>query len=244
MESHGLMFELSHPDRLKILNILRKKSMRLSQLSKKLSLNTAEVSRHLDRLDKARLIDRNRDSEYFTTSFANIVLSGVSRLDFLIKNIDFFLNHDFSKIPENYRWFNAMEKGSFIEGTLEILSWGKDASTTAKKYVKVISEDAMRMMVDFDCQKNEEGVVFKKMYPKSTEIPQEWVDRVGETFEIRTIDEIPLGIKLNEKMAGISFFGLNGNMDYNIAIIGDDELFQRWASSLFDYYWERGDPFK
>ncbi len=114
MESYSLLFELSHPGRLNILHILKEEPMRLSQLSKRLEVTTAEVSRHLDRLGKTRLIKRDSENIYSITSFAAIILSEVAKFDFLTKHIDYFLKHDLSIIPGHLHWFNSMAQGPLV----------------------------------------------------------------------------------------------------------------------------------
>jgi len=242
MESHNLMFELSHPERLKILQMLKENPMRLSHISKKLDVTTAEVSRHLDRLSNAKLIERDGESNYNITPFASIVLSEVSNFDFLIKNIDYFLHHMISNLPEHLHWFNSISKGNFIEGTLELSSMIKEASESAKKYVYVISDELMRGLVEIDCKRNDKGVVFRKIYPKDAQIPKEYHNRIGETFEIRTFEEIPLGLKMNENIAGVAFRDLHGKVDYSLGLAGEDENFRRWVGSIFDYYWALAKP--
>jgi predicted transcriptional regulator len=242
MESYGLMFELSHPERLKILHILQEKPMRLSHISKKLDVTTAEVSRHLERLGNARLIERDGESNYNITPFAQIILTEVSNFDFLIKNIDYFLNHIFSNIPEHLHWFKSMAKGGFSQGTIETSSLIKEASLTSEKFIYVISDEIMRGLVDIDCKKNDEGVIFKKIYPKDAQLPSEYEARINESFEIRTLKEIPLGLKINEKIAGLALRDLHGKVDYSKGMIGEDESFRKWVGAIFDYYWEKAKP--
>lgn len=242
MESHELMFELSHPERLNILHMLEKEPMRLSQVSKKLEITTAEVSRHLDRLSKARLIERDSESNYNVTSLAAIILSQASSLDFLLSNVDFFLNHDLTEIPMHLHMFTSMALGEFKEGTLEISSMIKETSVEAQEFVHVISDEVMRGMVEIDCKKIDEGVIIKKIYPKGGDIPSEYEKRLGEDFEIRTLKEIPLALKMNEKIAGLALRDIKGKVDYSVGLVGEDESFLTWVDTVFRYYWERAKP--
>ncbi|MEE9151320.1 MAG: winged helix-turn-helix domain-containing protein [Thermoplasmata archaeon] len=242
METHNLMFELSHPERLKILRILKKKPMRLSHISKKLDVTTAEVSRHLERLGNARLIEKDSESNYNITPFATIILFEVSNFDFLIKNIDYFLSHILSSIPEHLYWFNSMAKGGFSKGTLETSSMIKEVSVNAKKFIYVISDEIMRGLVDIDCKKNDEGVVFKKIYPKNAQIPPEYEARIGKSFEIRTLEEIPFGLKMTDKIAGVALRDLLGKVDYSLSMVGEDESFRKWVGAIFDHFWGKAKP--
>ncbi len=242
MESHKLMFELSHPERLKILQILRKKPMRLSHLSKELDVTTAEVSRHLDRLGKARLIDRDSNSNYNLTPFALIILSEVSNFDFILKNIDFFMTHDLSTFPGYLLWFNSAAEGEIVQGTLEISTRIKEFSIEAKEYIHVISDQVMRGLIELDCKQNDKGVKLKKIYPKDADIPREYKKRLDDNFEIRTLDEIPVAVKITDKNAGMVNLNLEGKMDFSIGLIGEKESFRRWITAIFDYYWDLARP--
>jgi predicted transcriptional regulator len=242
MESHGLMFELSHPERLHILHLLEQKPMRLSQISNKLKITTAEVSRHLDRLSKARLIDRDSESNFHVTPFSQLILAEVARFDFMTKNIDFFLNHDLSRIPGHLHWLGSMATGGFTQGTLETSSMIKDISVKAEEYIYVISAEVMRGMVEIDCQRHDEGVILRKIYPKDADIPDEYIDRQGESFKIRTLENVPLGLKITEKMGGVALRDVAGKVDYSMALVGEDEVFRRWVMAIFDHYWAEAQP--
>lgn len=242
MESHGLMFELSHPERLHILNLLKKKPMRLSQISKKLKITTAEVSRHLDRLTRAKLIDRDSESSFYITPFSGIILAEVARFDFMTKNIDFFLNHDLSLIPGHLHWLDSMATGEFTKGTLETSSLIKDISVNAEDYIYVISAEVMRGMVDIDCKRHDEGIIFKKIYPEDADIPEEYRTRLGESFEIRTLENVPLGLKMSEKMGGVALRDTAGKVDYSMGLVGENAVFKRWVKAIFDSSWEESKP--
>ena len=62
MDPNKLVFELSHPDRVAILDTLEKEPMRISQIAEALKLNTAEASRHLGRLSDSKIIQKGNDS--------------------------------------------------------------------------------------------------------------------------------------------------------------------------------------
>lgn len=244
MESHGLMFELSHPERLHILHILEQKPMRLSQISKKLKITTAEVSRHLDRLSKAKLIERDSESNFFITPFSSIILAEVARFDFMTDNIDFFLNHDLSLIPGHLHWLGSMATGEFTKGTLETSSLIKDISVNAEDYIYVISAEVMRGMVEIDCKRHDDGILYKKIYPEDADIPEEYSTRLGESFEIKTLENIPTGLKMSEKMGGVALRDAAGKVDYSMALVGEHETFRRWVKAIFDYYWSQAKPLR
>ena len=242
MKCTSLMFELSHPERLKMLNILRERPMRLSVISKKMDITTAEVSRHMDRMVKTKLIEKNGDNYYRITQFASIILNEFSNIDFLTKHVDFFLNHNLTLIPPEIQWFSAMAEGEFIEGALEITSLMWEYNLGADKYIYEISDQIMRAMVDITSKKIDEGVIVKKIYPKDAQIPYKYASRINENHEIRTLEEIPLSMTITDKNVGISFRGENGNIDFSSSIKGENEDFRRWAAAIFEYFWKKSKP--
>jgi predicted transcriptional regulator len=242
MESTSLMFELSHQERLKMLNMLKDNPMRLSELSKKLDVTTAEVSRHMERLVKARLVDKNGDNYYRLTSFAYMILTEFSNIEYLTQNIDFFLHHNLNSLPPELQWFAAMADGEFVEGALEVTSQIWEHNVRAKKYVYVMSDQIMRAMVDITCEKIDSGVNVRKIYRNDSEIPSEYLKRNRENHEIRTLDDIPLAMILTDKDVGISFRGDNGHIDFSTSIKGENEEFRRWAAAIFEYFWKKAKP--
>jgi predicted transcriptional regulator len=48
---------------------------------------------------------------------------------------------------------------------------------------------------------------------------------------------------ISEKSAAINLVSIDARED-NVLFYGTDPTFLRWAKDLFDYYWERGKPFR
>jgi predicted transcriptional regulator len=236
------MFELSHQERLKMLNILKEKSMRHSELSKSLDVTPTEVSRHLERLVKAKLVKKNGDNYYGLTSFASIILTEFSNIEFLTQNIDFFLNHNLTLLPPELQWFAAMADGELVEGALEITSIIIDYNEESKKYIHVMSDQVMRAVVDLTCKKIESGVDVKKIYSSDAAIPPEYLKTNNENHEIRTLEDIPLAMIITDKRAGFCFRGENGHIDFSSILVGENDIFRRWANAVFEYFWKKAQP--
>ncbi|UCE36679.1 MAG: ArsR family transcriptional regulator [Thermoplasmata archaeon] len=241
MDDHELMFELSHSGRLEALHMLNEKPQRLTDISKALGLTSAEVSRHLGRLSKANLIIKDGKGRYSTTSFGTIILHELSNLKFLTKYNKYFLKHDISVLPDELRWLSALSKCEIVEGTLEIMSMVEDLTKNAKRYVRIMSNQLMRTMVDVNVQKAKKGVVIKVIYPKDVDLPDSFRPKKGLSLEVRLIDEVKFSMKSNEKVAGIVLPNLNGKIDYEFGLIGSDPSFTRWAEILFDHFWQKAD---
>jgi predicted transcriptional regulator len=241
MDDHELMFELSHSGRLEALYLLSKKPHRLTDISKALGLTSAEISRHLGRLSKAQLITKDGKGHYSLTPFGDIILQELSNLKFVTNNNEFFLTHDFSVIPNEMCWLNAMSNCKLIKGTLEIMSLVEDLSKNAEKYVYLISDQPMRTMVEINLKRAKKGVFFRLIYPNGTDVPSEYRKKKGIPIEVRLTDEIKFSMKLNEKTGGIVVPDLNGKIDYGFALVGINPQFLVWLNILFDYLWQKAD---
>lgn len=241
MEDHELMFELSHPGRLEALRILSKSPHRLTDISKALGLTSAEISRHLGRLSKAQLILKDGEGRYSATPFGDIVLQELSNLTFVTKHNQYFSTHDFSVIPEELRWLNAVSKSEIAEGTLEIMSMIEDLTRNANKFVHLISDQPMRAMIDINVQRAKKGVDFRFIYPKGVEVPKVYRVKKGTPIEVRLIDEVCFSMKLNEKTAGLALPDLEGKIDYEFGLVWREPQFLRWCELLFDYFWQKAE---
>jgi predicted transcriptional regulator len=242
MDDHELMFELSHPSRLKALRILSEKPHRLTDISKVLDLTSAEISRHLGRLSNANLITKDSEGKYILTPFGGIILFELSKLKFFTKHNQFFSTHDLSVIPDELRWLNAMSKSEMVEGTLEIMSMVEDLTNNAENYVSLMSDQPLRAVVDLTLKTAKEGVVFKMIYSKGSEVPHDYLTKKKLPLEIRLMENVPFSLKINEKRGGLVLPDLKGKVDYGFALLGSQPQFIKWINLLFDHYWQKAEP--
>ncbi len=240
MKAHELMFELSHPIRLETLRILNKEPQRLTDISNVLDLTSAEISRHLGRLSKVQLISKNGEGRYNLTTFGDIILNEISSFNFLTGHQQFFSTHDLSVIPDELRWLNSISKCEFVEGTLEIMSLVEDLTKNAARYIRLISDQPMRALVEANLQKAKNGVDIKLIYPQGTDLPDLLQKKKGMPIEIKFVEDVCFSLKLNEKTAGVALPDISGKIDYGYGMVSEDPVFLRWAKLLFDYYWQKG----
>ncbi len=237
MEPHQLMFELSHPERLKMLKLLSEDAQRLTFLSKYLNITTAEVARHLERLKNVNLVEKKADNRYYITLFGQIVLREHKKLVFLTEHYEYFLNHNALVVPQEVFSIDYLARGGISRGTLENASLIRDISVEADEYVHLISPEIMRSLVDVNVEKMDSGVKFKFVYPTGITIPEEYLERVGKGCQIRLLERVPLAIKMNEKFGGLSLPNPTGELDYDAVLVGEDISFRTWLGTVFDYFW-------
>lgn len=83
MKLSSLLFELSHPWRLKVLLLIAEEGQRHSYIAKKLKISPQETTRHLSRLQDAKLIKKDAQGFYRLTNYGKAVLSLLPGFEFL-----------------------------------------------------------------------------------------------------------------------------------------------------------------
>ena len=81
---------MSNEYRYQILLMLREKPMRISDITRRLDFTTAEVRRHVTRLNEVSLIQRDLDGYYYLTPYGETSLVLFQELIFLTANKDYF----------------------------------------------------------------------------------------------------------------------------------------------------------
>jgi predicted transcriptional regulator len=243
MDPNKLMFELSHPDRVRMLNILEERSMRMTELAKNLEMNTAEVSRHLSRLSENSIVEKMADGMYAITPFGRLAVTNRSVMDYFAENIEFFQGHDISPIPLHLLSMPAMALGYFRKGTLKNMKKAIESSNMAKEFIYIIGQELMEQIIEMDCAKIDEGIEVKKIYPKGLRLPEAYTSRFSDRFQVRVLDEVNLSLKMMENLGAIALPTTAGKVDYDIVIERYTEPMLTWFRTLFDYYWERATPY-
>ena len=96
--------------------------------------------------------------------------------------------------------------------------------------------------MDINSKKIGNGVVVKKIYPEDAEIPQKYMSRIHKVHEIRTLDVIPLALIITDENAAVILRGKNKKVDFSVGMIGENEIFRRWISTIFEYFWNKAKP--
>ncbi len=246
MEISELLFELSHPTRLEILRLITETPMRLTKIADRVSANNPEVSRHLERLRAAGLVEREPESAYLASPLGHFVLSSLSGLDFLARHSDYFRDHDLSLLPDPFVGrlgeLNACERaeGTYvgIERGMEIYRQSEERfSSFAPEFLP----DSVEVVPDVR-EKLSQGVTFRTIVEPTFRLPPSL--ELTPHYRFRVVPKLPLGLGVSEKEAMIVFPDLMGRMDLTVTFSSHDERFLRWCEDLVEWLWSRGEGLK
>jgi predicted transcriptional regulator len=238
----SLMFELANEDRLRILNQLQQKPMRLTQVSEKLELNMQETSRHLSRLSEAGLVSKDDEGLYGVRPFGGEILSLMNGFQFLSKYRDYFNNHDLTVLPLAFR--NRI-------GELENCTLATDVFTSLHLTENVIreAEEYLWMMSD-QILASTKPLVAEVINKRTTKIRYIFLDElvpppgleplpwVATRMEERILRQIDFAIVISEKEAQLAFRDKDRKMDFRgFSIVEPIPL--NWCKELYEYYWKK-----
>jgi predicted transcriptional regulator len=246
----SLLFELAGEDRLTILLELKKNSLKLSHLSKKLNFSVPETARNVSRLTEAKLITKKTDGCLCLTPYGVEVLNLLSGFDFLSQHRDYFLTHTLSTIPPAFSSSLPLLKDcQLVDDVMVVFSHVENMIQNAQKYVWVLSDQILASTLPFLQESLKRGVEFKLLLPKGVHPPKDALERVNSQifmqaakegkFENRFTDKADVLICLSEKeVAALGFLNAAGRLDY-LCFYGTDKSVLKWANDLFLHYWDK-----
>ncbi len=256
MENLGdLLFEISNEDRLRILLQLEKNMMNVTNLSKVLSLTTQECSRHISRLGKVGLTQKDAEGFYCLTSYGNLILRQFLGLEFISKNRDYFTYHSLERLPQEFiDRIGDLQNSTITDDIMVILHRVREGMKEAEKYIWAIVDQYPLSTVPIVREAQDRGVKIRTIEPKDWIAPpefydirakaeKEWVSRARRMglVEQKVVEEVDIFLYMTEKeVSALAFPTLDGKFDY-LGFASIDERAHKWCRDLFRFYWEKAD---
>jgi predicted transcriptional regulator len=239
-----LMFELSNQDRLQILQQLETKPMKLTQISAALELTAQETSRHLTRLSKAMLIEKQPDGDYLVTEYGTQILHILPSLTFLLANRDYFMSHTLAHLPTGFAArIGELSNSERIDNAILLFQMVDGLVAEAEEHIWILSDQALSSTLPLLKEALERGIHFRTIMPKDMgppllppdSIPDFSIYRDGR-MENKHLDSVDIVVIVSEKRAVVSFPTPNAGMDY-LGFVVTDGGGVGWVRDLFLYDW-------
>jgi predicted transcriptional regulator len=241
---HKLLFELSSPERIKIMFELQKNPLKLSQISRKMDLTATEGSRHLQRLRETKLIQKNIAGYFSVSPFGELILYLLSPLDFVTKHQNYFLEYDVSPVPYEFVGrmgeLNEGEFGVDILGNIEYL---EQEIRKAQKFIWIQTDQVLKNLIPLVLEKIKQPFEFKYISSEHI-VPPDSKAPIPSTLpgvQKRVLAKVNSIIIVTDKAAGFCLPNASGKIDYR-NIHGTDPKFRKWCEDLFLYYWNQAKP--
>ncbi len=250
METHQLLFELSHPIRYEIMKLIDKQPLRMTKIGEQVDANNPEVARHLNRLKNAGLVGKDSVGVYNISQLGKLVLTILPSLSFIACNDSFLRSHDLTNIPDAFiHRLHELEECTSEEGMMLNIQRVEALFGKARKRFFAINNEVERPPTD------DEIAYIRNLGTQGFEIryiiEESIIDKgnMNEVFEkyltlpnifVRVVQNIPLSCYISDQEALLSFMGMDGKIDFSVFFNSEDEQFLHWCEDLFMQIWESG----
>ena len=235
-----LFFELASESRLSILQEISKHDGKMREIARKLELTTTETFRQIQRLSDALLVQKKPEGTYAITEYGLLILQFSAFLEFIHKHRQYFATHNVRRLP--YQFLNRIGELSQAEFSSDVMGNINAAERIAREAEKYMWGSGGEQPLNIRAALQEgisKGVSYKFLFPKQFTPKEPTIPGLAKVAEIRSMEDLPFNLAMNEKEAGISFQFVDGRVDY-VSFIGKDPVFLNWVKELFLYYWEKG----
>jgi predicted transcriptional regulator len=243
-ELSDFFIELAHSDRLRILFLAKKEKLKLTHISERLNLSMQETSRHLSRLRDAKLIRKDDEGFYHLTPFACITLHLLPSYNFILKNRDYFQDHDPSFLsPEFIKRIGELEEYEQGKGVMEVLHLAVVVINEAKEHVWILTDEVMTPTIPMIREGYAKGIKFRVLLPGQLTLPSGFQlpkPAPANPIEIRWLENVRVCIVMNEALAGLCLPNTAGKIDFSTGFASRNPKFLNWCRDLFLHYWDKG----
>lgn len=252
---YNLFFELSNKDRLMILDQLTKGAMNITRLSKKLGLTIQEASRHVSRLDEAKLIFKDAAGLCHLTSYGKLVLKQTEGFKFLSQHEEYFFSHFLAHLPTQFVSRLADLAGStFVKEVVVSYANVENMVDDAEEYVWTITDQYLvsRSTLASFLRAFDRGVCVKNVEAKDWVVSESQIGlykagdkelrehaRTSGLLKERFSEQLDLCLYMSEKEVALLAFPANdGRFDY-LGFTSNDKPTHQWCFDIFNHYWEK-----
>ncbi|MBD3206210.1 ArsR family transcriptional regulator [Candidatus Bathyarchaeota archaeon] len=248
------LFEVSNDYRYNILQLLKTKPMRITDISKILELTTQEISRHASRLSDTRLIYKDVEGLFHLTPYGDLINVLLEDFLFITENREYFLEHTVSRIkPSFIKTLSNLSDSILVDNTLEFLHLIDKLIKEANEKVWLIVDHYPVNYLDSIIKAMNRGVKFRIIElsevssgPHMNLASLEEANNIERTrntelSEQRTLEEIGVFMFLSENQCALAFPSEENKFDYKGFIATDKRAIQ-WCLDLYTTYWNETSP--
>ncbi|MFQ6136706.1 MAG: ATP-binding cassette domain-containing protein [Candidatus Hydrothermarchaeales archaeon] len=168
-------------------------------------------------------------------------------LEFVSAESEYFSSHDTSPIPPHLlSQIDSLTGGKIVTGVYEALHTADELFKDVEKYFWYMSDDFPRYYLPKVEKKLDEGVEFKVIFPKDlvTTLLPTLSKKIREGVEVRVLDEVKMTVNANDSYVNVGLPEKEGKIDHDVIIFGYNPRFKKWCKGVFEYYWEKAEPFR
>ena len=247
---YDLLFEISNEYRHVILLLVQKKPMRITDMTKELKLTYPEIRRHISRLQKTDLIQRDMKGYYQLTPYGESSLLLLQELKFLSSNREYFKTHTLTQIPTGFiKQIGNLNKSTKIMNPIDFFHHTENLLNESKENVWLLVDQFPMNLLSTINEALDRGVKLKLIEPiervlnpnfkEFSSEENQALDRTRHTplVEQRMVDEACAYLFMSEARCILTLPNSDGQYDFR-GFTATDESSLRWCRNLFIHYWD------
>jgi len=249
METFSLFSIFENKANLDILNTLKNKSLTKTELIEKIPISS--LGANLTKLKNLGLVEQ-KQQKFLLNKKGNLILQKIFLMNFISKNNQYFLTHDFGDVPPNMiSKINCMHECELVMGTFPTVSRLKNIVNNAQKFLYCIFTQPPFLLADPIYDKISNDVDLFLLFGKNSDVPDcnDLVEKLEldkpkqHKFKQRISENIQINIITSENQACVMLPDRNGVTDMQNCIIGNSTDFIKWCHDFFNYKWESSESF-
>ena len=185
------------------------------------------------------LVQKKPEGTYGITEYGLLVLQFSASFEFIHNHRQYFSTHCVRRLP--YQFLNRigeLSQADFKTNMMENINAAERVAREAEKYMwGGGAEQPLNIRATLE-EGVSKGVKYRFLFPKRFIPKQPTIPGLAQAAEMRSMEDLPFNVAMNEKEAGISFQFVDGRVDY-VSFVGKDPVFVGWVKDLFLYYWDK-----
>lgn len=251
MDLQKLLSEVFAPGRLDILKALQQRPLRYTDLTREVALSEGEVSRHLNRLHQAGLIEKQVDGTFQPTPLSLVALSFEASLGLLASRSEFFRTHDVHALDQRFLLrIEALSHAEFLADPIETFGAIAEVRGSVRKRLDgicLIAEHVASGTISHEVfapiarRIKEHGTQVRLITQHedlTTSIEYQGVLRP----QFRVVPVSRFDLFISDTHALFSVANREGKMDYASAFFGTHPRFYEWCRDVFEHRWAAATP--
>ena len=231
-------FQLQSETRREIIEAVISEPLRHTQISRDLNISPAETTRHINRLLESNILLKRSDSAYEATRYGQLLYHKYLEMVYVSDNQEYFDRSTLDAIPPELMSMKVLSQGRIIKGPMKVAGELYNIISGAAIFSFSMSRGPLEPFILENINKLDLGVEMKFLQQRGEHVPTNYMNPVDYNIQLRTLETVNIGIHMNESRAVIILPDPHSKIDYSSAIHGDTPSFLRWASMLFEYFWE------
>jgi len=250
---YSLLFEISNEIRHRILLLLQRRPMRITEIAKEQDLNHPEIRRHLTRLRDIGLIKRDVEGLYHLTPYGETSILLFKEFEFLSANSDYFETHSLAEVPTRFvKQIGELGGSTCLRNAMDFFRYTENLFKESKEHAWVLVDQFPMNFLSTIVEAINRGVRFRIIEPRervlnpdldamtSDEIHALSQTRMTPLVEQRMLDKVSVLLFLSDSRCVLVFPSSDGQHDFK-GFTATHESALSWCGELFQHHWDEAE---